>query len=197
MLHIDKTVIVEGKYDKIKLSNILDTEIITTDGFAIFKDKQKTKLIRRAAENKGIIIMTDSDSAGFLIRGHLKSIIPNDKIINVYIPEILGKEKRKAEASKEGLLGVEGVSEQVILDALLRAGVNVNGEEVAQREKITKADFYDLGLIGFGGSEQKRNELKAKLQLPKHLSTNALLTAINALYSKEEFLEILRKEEQK
>ncbi len=197
MLHIDKTVIVEGKYDKIKLSNILDTEIITTDGFAIFKDKQKTELIRRAAENKGIIIMTDSDSAGFLIRGHLKSVIPNDKIINVYIPEILGKEKRKAEASKEGLLGVEGVSEQVILDALLRAGVNVNGEEAAQREKITKADFYDLGLIGFGGSEQKRNELKAKLQLPKHLSTNALLTAVNALYSKEEFLEILRKGEQK
>lgn len=197
MLHIDKTIIVEGKYDKIKLSNILDTEIITTDGFAIFKDKQKTELIRRAAENKGIIIMTDSDSAGFLIRGHLKSVIPNGKIINVYIPEILGKEKRKAEASKEGLLGVEGVSEQVILDALLRAGVNVNGEEVAQREKITKADFYDLGLIGFGGSEQKRNELKAKLQLPKHLSTNALLTAVNALYSKEEFLEILRKGEQK
>lgn len=197
MLHLDKTVIVEGKYDKIKLSNILDTEIITTDGFAIFKDKQKTELIRRAAENKGIIIMTDSDSAGFLIRGHLKSVIPNDKIINVYIPEILGKEKRKAEASKEGLLGVEGVSEQAILDALLRAGVNVNGEEVAQREKITKADFYDLGLIGFGGSEQKRNELKAKLQLPKHLSTNALLTAVNALYSKEEFLEILRKGEQK
>lgn len=196
MLHLDKTVIVEGKYDKIKLSNILDTEIITTDGFAIFKDKQKTDLIRRAAEKSGIIIMTDSDSAGFLIRGHLKSIIPNDKITNVYIPEILGKEKRKVEPSKEGLLGVEGVSEQVILDALLRAGITVDGKETARKEKITKTDFYDLGLVGISGSEQKRDALKQSLNLPKHLSTNGLLTAINALYSKEEFLEFLRKEEQ-
>ena len=196
MLHLDKTVIVEGKYDKIKLSNILDTEIITTDGFAIFKDKQKTDLIRRAAKKNGIIIMTDSDSAGFLIRGHLKSIIPNDKIINVYIPEILGKEKRKLEPSKEGLIGVEGVPEQVILDALLRSGVTVNGKEIAKKEKITKVDFYEFGLIGKDGSEQKRNVVKEKLNLPKHLSTNGLLTALNVLYSREEFTDFLRKEEQ-
>ena len=131
-----------------------------------------------------------------MIRGHLKSIIPNDKIINVYIPEILGKEKRKLEPSKEGLLGVEGVSEQVILDALLRSGVTVNGKEIAKKEKITKVDFYEFGLIGKDGSEQKRNVVKEKLNLPKHLSTNGLLTALNVLYSREEFIDFLRKEEQ-
>ena len=195
MITLKQAVIVEGKYDKIKLKNFLDAEVITTDGFGIFKNKEKVNMLRRIAENRGLIVLTDSDSAGFLIRGHLTSVINPQYITNVFVPEIKGKEKRKTQSSAQGLLGVEGLSEQVITEALKRAGINVNGAEIqAKGEKITHIDLYNLGLSGVADSKQKRERLCEKLQLPKAMSTNQLLTALNSLYSKEELFKLFETE---
>ena len=163
MIHLTEAVIVEGKYDKIKLSNFIDAEIITTDGFKIFKDKEKLHLLRKIANKRGIIILTDSDSAGFLIRGHLSGFLPENSIKNVFMPEIRGKEKRKKKASSEGLLGVEGISEQVILNALKKAGV-IASKNIT--EKVTNADLYELGLIGGVNCSDKRKELLKSMDLP-------------------------------
>ena len=149
MIKINEAVIVEGKYDKIKLSGILDTVIIETDGFAIFKDKEKQQLIRFLSEKRGIIIMTDSDSAGFKIRSFINGITKSENIKNVYIPDVYGKEKRKTEMSKEGKLGVEGVKVQVIIDALEKAGVLCEETETTERKEITKLDLYEDGLSMF------------------------------------------------
>lgn len=187
MIKIDRAVIVEGKYDKIKLSSILDAVIIETDGFGIFNDKEKQALIRRLAETKGILILTDSDSAGFKIRSFIKGIVPSEQIINAYIPDIFGKEKRKTEASKEGKLGVEGVKPQVIAEALEKAGVFCEEVEDYERRTITKLDLYDDGLSGGAGSDALRKKLLKHLNLPEKLTANALLQIINTFLTFEEY----------
>ena len=179
MIRLRQAVIVEGKYDKIKLENILDALILTTDGFGIFKDKEKQAFLRRLAREQGLIILTDSDSAGFLIRNFLQSSIPPSQLTHVYIPDLFGKEKRKAAPGKEGKLGVEGVSEQVLLDAFARAGVTASQSEQPAASKLTTADLYALGLSGTPNSGQRRKALLQKLALPERLSTTALLRVLN------------------
>ena len=188
MIKIKEAVIVEGKYDKIKLSGIIDAPIIKTNGFRIFKDKEKTELLRRLALSRGIIILTDSDSAGFVIRNHIKGIAENGRILHAYIPELLGKEKRKARASKENLLGVEGVRDEYILEALKSCGATfIEGESRENARAITKTDLYNYGLTGGDNSAEKRRLLLEKLKLPKYITTNALLDIINYTMSAEEF----------
>lgn len=192
MIKIDKPIIVEGKYDVIKLSRIVDTLIIKTDGFGIFKDKEKQQLLRRLAGEKGIIVLTDSDSAGFLIRKFLKSSIPDEQITHVYIPDIYGKEKRKTQAGKEGKLGVEGISESVLLDALKKAGVICSETDTEERRLITNIDLYEAGLMGRDNSKEKRVKLMKSLALPERLSTSSLLKILNTFVTYEEFTEKLK-----
>ncbi len=185
MIYLTETVIVEGKYDKIKLKNFLDAEIITTDGFRIFRQKEKIDMIRRIAEKSGIIILTDSDSAGFLIRGHLSGFIDPKYIKNVFVPEIKGKEGRKEKASAEGLLGVEGLSEEIIVKAFKKAGIGIDHSD-ENGSKITSTDLYRLGLSGTDNSKILREKLLKRLDLPCSMSTKQMLTALNSLYSLEE-----------
>ena len=187
MIKTDRAVIVEGKYDKIKLQSVLDAVIIETDGFGIFKDKEKKALIKRLACEKGILILTDSDSAGFVIRNFISSCVPKDKIINVYIPDLFGKEKRKTERSKEGKLGVEGVPEPVILDAFQKAGVTASPTE-EKRRLITNVDLYEYGLSGRENSSQKRKKLLSALALPERMSTSSLVKILNSFVTYEEFM---------
>jgi len=191
MISIKEAVIVEGRYDKIKISAFVDAPIIETNGFRVFKDKEKQNLIRKIAQERGILVMTDSDSAGFVIRNFLKGAVPVDKIKNAYIPQLKGKEKRKAEASKEGFLGVEGVTEDIILDAIRKSGATVLGENEKRPQEITKGDFYELGLTGRENSAKLREKLLKHLNMPTYLTTNALLTALNCLYSFEELKTLL------
>ena len=189
---VKQPVIVEGKYDKIKLESVIDGLILTTDGFRIYKDKEKTALIRAFAEKVGVIILTDSDGAGFQIRNHLKGCIKNGKIYNVYIPDIFGKERRKDKPSKEGKLGVEGLDQQTILSCLRAAGATIEGENtVKSNQQITKQDFVELGLSGGANSSLRRKELLSKLQMPEHMSANALLQALNLLYTKQELIDLV------
>jgi ribonuclease M5 len=192
MIKIDKPVIVEGKYDIIKLSRFVDTLIIKTDGFGIFKDKEKQALLRRLADEKGIIVLTDSDSAGFLIRKFLKSSIAEDKITHVYIPDVYGKEKRKTQAGKEGKLGVEGISEAVLLEAFKKAGVICNETADQERRLITNIDLYEAGLMGKDNSKEKRVRLMKALALPERLSTSSLVKLLNTFVTYEEFTEKLK-----
>lgn len=185
MIKLDKALIVEGKYDKIRLSNILDATIITTEGFRIFKDKEKRELIRILAREKGLVIMTDSDRAGQMIRKHIEKIAGKAEIVNVYLPFIKGKEKRKTKASADGNLGVEGIKDDVILKALEQVGVIGEPRENC-KGKITKTDLYNLGLTGGEGSKQKRQQLLSKLGFPTFLSTDAMLELINSLYTLSE-----------
>lgn len=192
MIHIDKAIVVEGKYDKIKLSSIFDAPIIVTDGFSVYKNKEISSLIRFYADNGGIIILTDSDSAGFRIRNHIKGLVSNDKITNVYIPEIVGKEKRKDKPSKEGTLGVEGIDKDIIIKAFEKAGVlfeNTVSDGRKSDECISNLDLYNLGLIGVSDSKRKRQELLKTMDLPSHISTNALLELLNRVMTKKEFLD--------
>ena len=187
MIKINEAVIVEGKYDKIKLSAILDTVIIETDGFAIFKDKEKQKLIRFLSEKRGIIIMTDSDSAGFKIRSFIKNITKNENIKNVYIPDIYGKEKRKTEASKEGKLGVEGMKTDVIMTALTKAGVICAENEKNESREITRTDFFEDGISGRDNSSEIRKSLAKELDLPERISASSLLKIINTYMTYDEY----------
>lgn len=187
MIEIKEAVIVEGKYDKIKLSAIIDTIIIETDGFAIFKDKEKQKLIRFLAEKRGIIIMTDSDSAGFKIRNFINGITKSENIKNVYIPDIYGKEKRKTEASKEGKLGVEGMKTDVIMSALQKAGVLCVENEKSQSREITHTDFFEDGISGGENSSEIRKALAKELELPERISSSALLRIINVYMTYDEY----------
>lgn len=187
MIKLERAVIVEGKYDKLKLSNILDALIITTDGFGIFKNKEKQKFLRRLADEKGLVIITDSDSAGFMIRNFICSVVPKDKVVNVYIPDIFGKEKRKDAPSAEGKLGVEGISDEVILKALERAGVSAEKVEEST-QKLTTADLYEYGLSGKENSSLKRKMLLKKLSLPERLSTASLLKVLNSFVTYDEFI---------
>ena len=169
----------------------MDAPILETAGFGIFKDKQQLALLRRVAETRGLIVFTDSDGAGFVIRNHLKSVIPAKILKHAYIPDIFGKEKRKAAPGKEGKLGVEGMRPEIILDALRKAGATVDGEEVTSRQQITKQDLMELGLSGSKDSSILRLQLMKKLDLPQHMSANAMLQALNLLYSLEELVEIV------
>jgi len=193
MIKLKQAVIVEGKYDVIKLSNIIDALIIKTDGFGIFKNKEKQFFLRRLAEEKGLIVLTDSDSAGFMIRNFISSCVPKGKVINVYIPDIYGKEKRKEHSSAEGKLGVEGVSEKIILDALERAGVTAQSTEKSDnRRLITSLDLYEHGLSGGANSSEKRKQLLKKLAMPERLSSSAIVKTLNCFITFEEFEKALK-----
>ncbi len=186
MIKLDRVIIVEGKYDKIKLSSIFDAVIIATDGFAIFKDKEKMDMIRILAKKKGLLVLTDSDSAGFKIRSYIRGCIPKEQVVHAYIPDLFGKEKRKKEPSKEGKLGVEGVPVQVILDALNKAGVQFSNTELPIR-KITKTDLYEAGLSGTSDSRRNRLSFLKFLELPERISPNALLEVLNSMMNYEEY----------
>lgn len=189
-LKIREAIVVEGRYDKNTLSQVVDTVIIETSGFGIFSNKEKLKLLRDIADKRGIIVLTDSDSAGFMIRNHIKGAVDPDKIKQAYIPDIMGKEKRKRSASKEGKLGVEGMRPDVIRQALTRAGATIEGVEAQgnmSTKPITKTDFFCMGLSGGAGSAAKRQQLIKALELPERLSADALMDIINALYTREEF----------
>lgn len=187
-IKLSEAVIVEGKYDKIKLSNILDAFIIETNGFAVFKDKTKLSFIKKLAKERGIIILTDSDHAGFMIRNYISSGVPKEQIKNVYIPDVFGKEKRKNAPSKEGKLGVEGMTKEVIVEALSKAGIT-SSKSVCS-DPVTTVDFYDLGLTGGAGSKAKRKVLCKALDLPEFLSTSSLISCINNFMTKEEFYSV-------
>lgn len=195
MIKIDKVIIVEGRYDKIKLSSMINGIIIETEGFGIFKDKDKQKLIRKLAETKGIAILTDSDSAGFVIRNFITSIVPKEYITNVYIPDIYGKEKRKDSPSKEGKLGVEGVSAEILKEAFKKAGIGVSQSETNERKKITLNDFFDDGLTGDTQSKRKRTDLLKKLDLPERMSTKAMLDILNTFITYDEYKKLVESEE--
>lgn len=191
MIKIKQAVIVEGKYDKIKLSGIIDAPIIQTDGFGIFKDKELQLMIRKLAEKRGILVLTDSDSAGFKIRSFIGSTVEQKDIIHAYIPDIFGKESRKTEPSKEGKLGVEGVSEEIIMRALENAGVFCETAQELARP-ITKIDLYELGFTGGTDSSKKRAALLRYYSFPERLSANSLIKVLNSITTYERFLEDVR-----
>jgi ribonuclease M5 len=190
LIRVKEAVIVEGKYDKIKLSSLIDGLILQTNGFRIFKDPEQMALIRSLADTRGILILTDSDAAGFMIRNYLSGCIAPDKIRHAYIPDILGKEKRKRKPSKEGKLGVEGVPAEILKAALMRAGVGAQEAAVPPTRTITKTDLFLRGLSGGPSSAKKRTVLLKKLSLPEYLSANALLEVLNGILNYDEFIRI-------
>ena len=193
MLRIQEAIVVEGRYDKNTISQIVDTLILETNGFGLFNDPERMALLRRAAEKRGIIVLTDSDGAGFVIRNRIKGAVPKELVKHAYIPDVYGKEKRKRKPGKEGKLGVEGMPPAVIEEVLRRAGATFLGEkskEVNDRP-LTKADLFVAGLTGGEGSAERRKELLKQLRLPEHMSTNALLAVLNGCYSAQESREIL------
>lgn len=192
MVKIREAIVVEGRYDKNTLSQIVETPILETSGFGIFRDKKQMKLLRQVAEKRGLIVFTDSDGAGFVIRNHLKSAIDAKYLKHAYIPDIPGKERRKTAPGKEGKLGVEGMTRKVILEALRRAGATIEGEYAVSISQITKQDLMELGLSGGQNSAAMRLALLKKLSLPEHMSANALLQALNLLYSLDELTEIVK-----
>lgn len=195
MIKIKEAVIVEGKYDKIKLANFIDGLIITTEGFGIFKNKEKQILIRHLAETRGILILTDSDGAGFVIRNFLKGTVPKSKIKHAYIPDIFGKEKRKEKPSKEGKLGVEGISEELLAKAIVQSGAECELSEgrIKTQQDITKANFFEYGLTGGEGAEESRRKFKKELNLPENMTANSLLDMVNCMMTKEEFIDYCEK----
>ena len=192
LIKLSKAVIVEGKYDKIRLTNILDATIITTEGFSVFKDKEKCALIKTLAEKCGIVILTDSDYAGQMIRKHIEKIVPKEQLVSVYLPQLKGREKRKNAPSAEGLLGVEGTDDAIILEALSRAGV-IGEKTDKPGRKITKTDLYNIGVSGGEGSKEKRASLCDFLKLPSTLPANSLLDVLNSLYDYDSFTEEVKK----
>ncbi len=184
MLVISKPIIVEGKYDKIKLSSIVKADIFTTDGFGIFSASEKATLLRRLALKNGLIVLTDSDGAGLVIRNYLSNLIPKDQIIHLYIPKIKGQERRKSSPSKEGYLGVEGIDRKVLEKMF---APYADGKEAPKRMSLQKSDLYTFGLSGGRNSARLRAALANELSLPDNLSSNSLLAAINLLIPEEEF----------
>lgn len=194
MRKIKEVIVVEGRYDKNTLSQIVDATVITLGGFSVFNDKEKLAFLRRLAEERGLIVLTDSDGAGFVIRNYLKGALPKDQVKQAYIPDIHGKERRKRHAGKEGKLGVEGMKPEILLDVLQKAGATfLDGEEAAveKGDSITKADLFELGLTGGTDSTAKRQVLLKKLNLPERLTTNGMLEALNLLYDRESLLAVL------
>ena len=189
MIRIKEAIAVEGRYDKNTLSQLVDTVILETDGFGIFKNGEKLALLRRIADRRGLIILTDSDGAGFVIRNYLRGALPRDKVKHAYIPDLYGKERRKKRPGKEGKLGVEGMAPAVLERTLRQAGATVLGEAArAVPPALTKADLYAWGLSGRENSREKRKKLLAALDLPEHLSPNAMLPVLSALYDRAELL---------
>ena len=191
MVKIRQAIVVEGKYDQNTLSQIVDAAIFQTRGFGVMHDKALLELLRRAAKTTGLIIFTDSDGAGFVIRNYLKGALPKEGVLHAYIPDIPGKEKRKRQPGKEGLLGVEGMTKEILLEALQNAGAELDGEAAKkQGAPITKFDLYTVGLSGRSDSQKKRDAFLKQLRFPAHMSANALLSALNLLYTREEFLSL-------
>ena len=189
MVKIRQAIVVEGKYDQNTLSQLVDATIFQTHGFGVMHDKALLELLRKAAKTTGLIIFTDSDGAGFVIRNFLKGALPKEGVFHAYIPDIPGKEKRKRAPGKEGLLGVEGMTKEILLSALENAGADLGGEaEKRPGDTITKFDLYTVGLSGRPDSAAKRAAFLEKLRFPAHMSANALLDALNLLYTREEFL---------
>ncbi len=186
MVKIREAIVVEGRYDKNTLSQVVDAPIFETNGFGIRKDKARMDLLRRVAEQRGLIVFTDSDGAGFVIRNFLKGAIPAKYLKHAYIPDIPGKERRKSAPGKEGKLGVEGMTPEILLSCLKRAGATILGEDTPTEQPITKQDLFDLGLSGGANASEKRKKLMKKLALPEHLSPNGLLQALSLLYTREE-----------
>ena len=197
MKRIREVIVVEGRYDKNTISQVVDAAVVTLGGFAVFNDREKLSFLRRLAEERGLIVLTDSDGAGFVIRNYLKGALPRDRVKQAYIPDIHGKERRKRAPGKEGKLGVEGMKSAVLLEALRRAGATFEDEApaVERGEPITKADLYALGLTGGTGSAERRQVLLRRLDLPEHLTPNAILEALNLLYDRASFLALAGGEE--
>ena len=192
MLKIKEAIVVEGRYDKNTLSQIVDAPIFETGGFAIFKDKEQMALLRQVAQKRGLIVFTDSDGAGFVIRNHIKSAIDKRYLKHAYIPDLYGKERRKKSPGKEGKLGVEGMTRTVLLDALCRAGATVLGETVpTTRHSITKQDLMGLGLSGCPDAAARRQALLKKLDFPEHMSANAMLQALDLLFTLDELKKLV------
>jgi len=194
---IREVIVVEGRYDKNTISQVVDAAVVTLGGFAVFNDREKLAFLRRLAEKQGLIILTDSDGAGFVLRNYLKGALPKDRVKQAYIPDVKGKERRKRRGGREGKLGVEGMSPAVLLEALRRAGATFEDDPSPageRRDALTKADLFALGLSGGEGSAEKRRRLLRRLDLPEHLTANGLLEALNLLFSREE-LEALLEEE--
>ena len=206
MISIKEAVVVEGKYDKINLSSLLEGTIVVTEGFGIFQDREKMNYLRRLAEKQGLLVLTDSDGAGFLIRGKISSCIPPSQLKHAYIPDVPGKERRKATPSKAGTLGVEGIDLPTLREAILRAGATLletPGESVTSDEKreqdgekLVKADLFALGLSGWADSAGRRKALQKRLGLPERLSASGFLQALNALYGKKELMKLLEEPEE-
>ena len=194
MLHIREAIVVEGRYDKNTLSQVVDAVILETAGFGVFKDQERLALLRRLAQQRGIIVLTDSDGAGFVIRNFLKGAIPPEQVKHAYIPDIRGKERRKRAPGKEGKLGVEGMPPQLLLEALERAGATfLDGDGPrSPRGELTPAQLYVLGLTGRPDSAQRRQALLKRLDLPEHMSAKALLTVLNALYTSDEVIQLVQ-----
>lgn len=191
MKKVREVIVVEGRYDKNTISQVVDATVVTLGGFSVFNDREKLVFLRRLAQERGLIVLTDSDGAGFVLRNYLKGALPKDRVKQAYIPDIAGKERRKRHPGKEGKLGVEGMSPAVLLEALRRCGATFEDEsaEAAPAEPpITKADLYELGLTGGPDSAEKRREVLRRLDLPAHLTANGLLEALNLLYGRRAFL---------
>ncbi len=192
MKKVREVIVVEGRYDKNTISQVVDATVVTLGGFSVFNDREKLAFLRRLAQERGLIVLTDSDGAGFVLRNYLKGALPKDRVKQAYIPDIAGKERRKRRPGKEGKLGVEGMPPTVLLEALRRCGATFEDEsaEAAPAEQpITKADLYELGLTGGPDSAEKRREVLRRLDLPAHLTANGLLEALNLLYGRRAFLE--------
>ena len=192
MRSVEEVILVEGRYDKNALSQVVDAVILETGGFGIFKDKQKQALLRKPAGRRGLIVLTDPDGAGFVIRNFIKGCVPPQQIKQAYVPDLYGKEKRKSSPSKEGKLGVEGMRPQVLLQALERAGATFRDkiETASPKQKISKADLYRCGLSGGEGSREKRARLLERLELPERLTADGLLDVLNAMMTREDFLSL-------
>lgn len=196
MKRVREAIVVEGKYDEIRVRSAVDALVVPTEGFSIFRDEQKMELLRRLAAERGLIILTDSDSAGMLIRNHLIGAIPAEQMRHAYIPPIVGKERRKSAPGKEGLLGVEGMDNAVVIAALERAGATfedaAGGAPAADKMHLTKGDLYELGLSGRADSAERRRELLRALRLPENLSANRLLDVLNATVTEQELALLLQ-----
>ncbi len=195
MKKIREVIVVEGRYDKNALCQVVDATVVTLGGFSVFNDREKLAFLRRLAEKRGLIVLTDSDGAGFVLRNYLRGALPRDRVKQAYIPDIRGKEKRKRAPGKEGKLGVEGMSPQVLLESLRRAGATFEGEDAPAAPAsapITKTDLFLLGLSGRPDSAARRSALLARLDLPEHLTANGLLEALNLLFGREELETVLR-----
>ena len=195
MRRVREVIVVEGRYDKNTVSQVVDATVVTLGGFAVFNDKEKLAFLRRLAEQRGLVILTDSDGAGFVLRNYLKGALPKDRVKQAYIPDVKGKERRKRRGGKEDKLGVEGMSPAVLREALRKAGATFeDGEAPEQGEALTKADLFALGLSGGTGSAERRRRLLKRLDLPEHLTANGMLEALNLLVSREALEALLAEE---